>query len=75
MVDTLEIAKAIPRKISVLGSLCVKFGINNKRKGNHGALIDSEILSEVYLELVGGKQPGFQFLDPHSEIKLSTQNI
>ena len=41
--------------------MCIKFGINNKRKGKHGALIDSEILSEVYLELAGGKQPGFQF--------------
>ena len=41
--------------------MCVKFGINNKRKGRHGALIDSEILSEVYLELSGGKQPVFEF--------------
>ena len=44
-----------------LDSLCIKFGINNKRKGKHGALIDSEVLSEVYLVLVGGKQPGFEF--------------
>ena len=50
-----------PGKSVSLDSLCIKFGINNKRKGNHGALIDTEILSEVYLELVGGKQPGFQF--------------
>ena len=62
VVDTLEIAKKLyPGKSVSLDSLCIKFGINNKRKGNHGALIDSEILSEVYLELVGGKQPGFQF--------------
>ena len=62
VVDTLEIAKKLyPGKSVSLDSLCIKFGINNKRKGNHGALIDTEILSEVYLELVGGKQPGFQF--------------
>ncbi len=62
VVDTLEIAKNLyPGKSVSLDSLCIKFGINNKRKGNHGALIDSEILSEVYLELTGGKQPGFQF--------------
>ena len=63
VIDTLEIAKNLyPGKSVSLDSLCIKFGINNKRKGNHGALIDSEVLSEVYLELVGGKQPGFQFL-------------
>ena len=62
VVDTWEIAKKLyPGKSVSLDSLCIKFGINNKRKGNHGALIDTEILSEVYLELVGGKQPGFQF--------------
>ena len=63
IIDTLEIAKNLyPGKSVSLDSLCIKFGINNKRKGKHGALIDSEILSEVYLELTGGKQPGFKFL-------------
>ena len=51
-----------------MDSLCIKFGIDNKRKGKHGALIDSEILSEVYLELAGGKQPGFEFSQLGSEI-------
>ena len=60
IIDTLEIAKRLyPGKSVSLDSLCIKFGINNKRKGKHGALIDSEILSEIYLELEGGKQPGF----------------
>ena len=62
VIDTLEIAKSLyPGKSVSLDSLCIKFGINNKRNGKHGALIDSEVLSEVYLELVGGKQPGFEF--------------
>ena len=62
IIDTMEIAKSLyPGKSVSLDSLCIKFGINNKRKGKHGALIDSEILSEVYLELAGGKQPGFEF--------------
>ena len=72
VVDTLEIAKNLyPGKSVSLDSLCIKFGINNKRKGKHGALIDSEILSEVYLELAGGKQPGFEF----SSLDLKTKNI
>ena len=68
IIDTLEIAKKLyPGKSVSLDSLCIKFGIDNKRKGNHGALIDSEILSEVYLELAGGKQPGFEFSQVGSE--------
>jgi len=68
VIDTLEIAKNLyPGKSVSLDSLCIKFGINNKRKGKHGALIDSEVLSEVYLELVGGKQPGFEFSQPGHE--------
>ena len=68
VIDTLEIAKNLyPGKSVSLDSLCIKFGINNKRKGKHGALIDCEILSEVYLELVGGKQPGFEFSQPSHE--------
>ena len=64
----MEIAKSLyPGKSVTLDSLCIKFGINNKRKGKHGALIDSEILSEVYLELAGGKQPGFEFSLEDSE--------
>ncbi len=68
IIDTLEIAKKLyPGKSVSLDSLCIKFGIDNKRKGKHGALIDSEILSEVYLELAGGKQPGFEFSQVGSE--------
>ena len=70
VIDTLEIAKNLyPGKSVSLDSLCIKFGINNKRKGKHGALIDSEVLSEVYLELVGGKQPGFEFSQPGHEVE------
>ena len=68
IIDTLEIAKKLyPGKSVSLDSLCIKFGIDNKRRGKHGALIDSEILSEVYLELAGGKQPGFEFSQVGSE--------
>ena len=72
IIDTLEIAKNLyPGRSVSLDSLCVKFGINNKRKGKHGALIDSEILSEVYLELSGGKQPDFDF----SSVGLNTEYV
>ena len=38
--------------------LCRRFGIDNGARTLHGALLDSEILAEVYLELIGGQQPG-----------------
>jgi DNA polymerase-3 subunit epsilon len=41
-----------------LDALCRRFGISNDARVLHGALLDSEILAEVYLELIGGRQPG-----------------
>jgi DNA polymerase-3 subunit epsilon len=36
--------------------MCAKYGIDNSRRTKHGALLDAEILAEVYLELIGGRQ-------------------
>ncbi len=58
-VDTLEIArKRFPGSPASLDALCRRFGIDNSARTLHGALLDSEILAEVYLELIGGRQPG-----------------
>ena len=40
-----------------MAELCSRYGIDNSRRTKHGALLDSEILAEVYIELIGGKQP------------------
>jgi DNA polymerase-3 subunit epsilon len=57
LIDTLALAR---RKHSAgpynLDALCGKYGIDNSRRTKHGALLDSEILAEVYLELLGGRQ-------------------
>lgn len=59
-VDTLEIAKGkYPGSPASLDALCRRFGIDNSARTLHGALLDSEILAEVYLELIGGRQPDF----------------
>ena len=59
-IDTLEIArKRFPGAQNSLDALCRRFGIDNSARTKHGALLDSEILAEVYLELVGGRQPDF----------------
>ena len=58
-VDTLAIARRkFPGAQSSLDALCRRFAIDNSRREKHGALLDAEILAEVYLELVGGRQPG-----------------
>lgn len=58
-IDTLAIArKKFPGAQNSLDALCRRFGIRTERE-LHGALLDSEILAEVYLELIGGRQPDF----------------
>ncbi len=57
-VDTLAIARSkFPGSPASLDALCRRFGIDNSSRTLHGALLDSEILAEVYLELIGGRQP------------------
>lgn len=59
-IDTLEIARSkFPGSPASLDALCRRFGIDNSNRTLHGALLDSEILAEVYLELIGGRQPDF----------------
>ncbi len=56
--DTLAIARTkFPGSPATLDALCRRFGIDNGARTLHGALLDSEILAEVYLELIGGRQP------------------
>ncbi|MEE9427401.1 MAG: DNA polymerase III subunit epsilon [Paracoccaceae bacterium] len=58
--DTLAIArKKFPGSPASLDALCRRFGIDNTSRTLHGALLDSEILAKVYLELIGGRQPDF----------------
>ncbi|WP_372839962.1 DNA polymerase III subunit epsilon [Phaeovulum sp.] len=58
--DTLLIARRrFPGSPASLDALCRRFGIDNSGREKHGALLDSEILAEVYLELIGGRQPDF----------------
>ncbi|MCL6283498.1 DNA polymerase III subunit epsilon [Ruegeria sp. 2012CJ41-6] len=59
-IDTLAIArKRFPGSPATLDALCRRFNIDNTARTLHGALLDSEILAEVYLELIGGRQPDF----------------
>jgi DNA polymerase III subunit epsilon len=57
VIDTVTLARDLnPGARVSLDALCKHYGIDNSRRTLHGALLDSEILAEVYLELIGGRQ-------------------
>jgi DNA polymerase-3 subunit epsilon len=57
VVDTLQLAKKRhPMAPNSLDALCKRYGVDLSRRSKHGALLDSELLAEVYLELIGGRQ-------------------
>lgn len=59
-IDTLDMARRrFPGAQNSLDALCRRFNVDNSAREKHGALLDSEILAEVYLELIGGRQPDF----------------
>ena len=58
--DTVVMARRkFPGAPASLDALCRRFGIDNSAREKHGALLDCELLAEVYLELIGGRQPDF----------------
>lgn len=60
VIDTLALARRKhPGGSNSLDALCQRYGIDNARRTKHGALLDAEILAEVYLELSGGRQAAF----------------
>ena len=59
LIDTLEIArKRFPGGSNSLDALCRRFDVDLSVREKHGAVIDCRLLAEVYLELIGGRQPG-----------------
>lgn len=59
-VDTVTMARRkFPGSQVSLDALCRRFEIDNSNRVLHGALLDAELLAEVYLELIGGREPGF----------------
>lgn len=58
-IDTVRIARQkFPGAPASLDALCRRFGIDLSQRTTHNALLDCKLLAEVYLELVGGRQPG-----------------
>ena len=69
VVDTLAIAKnEFPGARNNLDALCRRFNIDNSARTYHGALLDAELLADVYLQLIGGDEPSINFTKTESKI-------
>ncbi len=63
VLDTLAMARRkFPKGPNSLDALCRRFGIDNSHRAKHGALLDSELLAEVYIEMIGGRQAGLSLV-------------
>jgi DNA polymerase-3 subunit epsilon len=66
-IDTVSMArKKFPGAPASLDALCRRFQIDNSGRTLHGALIDADLLAQVYLELIGGRQHGLGLVDNSS---------
>ena len=74
MVDTIVLAKARhPGAKLSLDALCSRYGIDRSHRTKHGALLDAELLAQVYVELRGGRQIGLELVAEKEEIVSQTK--
>ncbi len=67
MIDTLALARSRhPGAKHSLDALCVRFGIDRSQRIKHGALVDAQLLAQVYVELTGGRQIGLALISQPS---------
>lgn len=76
MVDTVALArKKHPGAKNSLDALCTRYGIDRSHRVKHGALLDAELLAQVYVELTGGRQIGLGLADSETVIEASATTI
>lgn len=72
MVDTVAIARIRhPGAKNSLDALCTRYGIDRSHRTKHGALLDAELLAQVYVELMGGRQIGLELASAVEETALA----
>jgi DNA polymerase-3 subunit epsilon len=75
-IDTVQLARqTIPGAAASLDALCKRFNIDLSQRGKHGALLDAQLLAEVYLELTGGRQSSLILDQPTQKTNSSIQGI
>jgi DNA polymerase-3 subunit epsilon len=68
VIDTVAMARAkCPGSPASLDALCKRFGVDRSHRVLHGALLDAELLAQVYIELTGGRQIGLGLADDSAE--------
>lgn len=73
MVDTLAIARSRhPGAKHSLDALCTRFGVDRSRRTKHGALLDAQLLAQVYVELTGGRQIGLGLVAETDEADIAS---
>jgi DNA polymerase-3 subunit epsilon len=73
MVDTVQLArKKHPGSKLSLDALCTRYGIDRSHRVKHGALLDAELLAQVYVELTGGRQIGLGLVAEETVVTVET---
>ncbi len=76
MIDTVALARARhPGAKNSLDALCTRYGIDRSHRTLHGALLDAELLAQVYVELTGGRQIGLSLGAESAEIEIAVQAV
>lgn len=74
MIDTVAMAKVRhPGAKLSLDALCTRYGIDRSHRTKHGALLDAELLAQVYVELCGGRQIGLELVDDAETVVVATR--
>jgi DNA polymerase-3 subunit epsilon len=76
MIDTLPLARQkFPGAKHSLDALCTRFGVDRSLRVKHGALIDAQLLAQVYVELTGGRQIGLTLVAEVIESELAPNGV
>ena len=76
IVDTLALARRRhPMGPNSLDALCRRYGIDNSHRTKHGALLDAELLAEVYIEMIGGRQAALSLGVERAEEEIAQNGI
>jgi DNA polymerase-3 subunit epsilon len=76
MVDTLALARQkFPGAKHSLDALCTRFGVDRSQRIKHGALLDAQLLAQVYVELTGGRQIGLTLVAERIDLALGAESV
>lgn len=76
MVDTVALARVRhPGAKNSLDALCTRYGIDRSHRTKHGALLDAELLAQVYVELTGGRQIGLELAGDNTDTLVAAVSV